>query len=153
MNCIRKIKQTCKDRVTSQFKSHTYLALSRTSYIVLGCSAWMAISIRSLSCCIKYEPQYFLLFSPAHIWAFVLIIRHEYKELEEVHLDWEREEAQEIRSQKLRDASKKSESEADKLSDGSGSSNGGKSKRRNHRGGVKAKKIRGRSEEASATYS
>ncbi|APA09309.1 predicted protein [Sclerotinia sclerotiorum 1980 UF-70] len=112
----------------------------------------MAISVKSLSCCIKYKPQYFLLFSPVHIWLFVLIIRHEYMELKEVHLDWKREEAQEIRSQKLRDASKETASEDDESSEGTESSNGGKSKRRNHRGGLKVRKLRGRGEEGRATH-
>ncbi|KAF7852962.1 hypothetical protein EAF04_010839 [Stromatinia cepivora] len=137
---------------TSQRKPHTYIALTRASFILFGCNAYMAILGKALYCCTKYTPQYFVFLGPVLIWLFVLITRHGYRELKEVLWDWKSEEAQGIRSQKLCDASKKTSLEADESSEGTESANGGKSKRRNHRGGAKAKKAKGRGEEAKATH-
>ncbi|KAJ8065904.1 hypothetical protein OCU04_005005 [Sclerotinia nivalis] len=152
MDCIRKIRQTFKDMFTSACKPHNDIAILSASYVLFGCNAYMAILSKSLSCCTKYTPQYFVFFGPIHIWLFVLIIRHGYRELREVFWDWKSEEAQEIRSQKSEDASKNTSSEADESSEGAESTNGGKSKRRNHRGGAKAKKVKGKGGEAGATH-
>ncbi|TGO08191.1 hypothetical protein BTUL_0221g00070 [Botrytis tulipae] len=123
---------------SSGIQSCTTVAVRDMGYHLVGCSAYMAIIFKNLSCCMKYTPQYLVLVGPITIWLFILALHQTYKGFKEVIEDWKSHGASEKSRQRFRQGTDQAT---------------GKSKRKNHRGGVKAKKARGKREDTGSSNS
>ncbi|KAF7943888.1 uncharacterized protein EAE97_005958 [Botrytis byssoidea] len=119
-------------------QSRTTVAVRDTGYHLSGCSAYMAIIFKNLSCCMKHAPEYLVLVVPIIIWLFILALHQTYKGFKEVIEDWKSHEASEKSGQRFRQGTDQAT---------------GKPKRKNHRGGVKAKKARGKREDTGSSNS
>ncbi|TGO46917.1 hypothetical protein BCON_0301g00010 [Botryotinia convoluta] len=113
-------------------------AFQEAGFHLAGCSAYMAIIFKSLSCCMKHAPQYLVLVGPIIIWLFILTLHQTCKEFKEVIEDWKSDEAMGKSGQRFKQGTDQAT---------------GKSKRKNHRGGVKAKKAKGKREDTGSSNS
>ncbi|TGO39688.1 hypothetical protein BHYA_0049g00240 [Botrytis hyacinthi] len=123
---------------SSGIPSRTAVAVRETGYHLVGCSAYMAIIFKNLSCYIKHTPQYLVLVGPIIIWLFILALHQTYKGFKEVIEKWKSHEAIGEFGQRFKQGSDQAT---------------GKSKRKNHRGGVKAKKAKGKREDTGSSNS
>ncbi|KAF7903032.1 hypothetical protein EAF00_002934 [Botryotinia globosa] len=123
---------------SSGIQSRTTVAIRDTGYHLVGCSAYMAIIFKNLSCCLKHTPQYLVLVGPITIWLFILALHQTYKGFKEVIEDWKSHGA-------IGNSGQRSKQGIDQAT--------GKSKRKNHRGGVKAKKAKGKQEDTGSSNS
>ncbi|TGO53653.1 hypothetical protein BOTNAR_0290g00150 [Botryotinia narcissicola] len=123
---------------SSGIQSRTTVAARDTGYHLLGCSAYTAIIVKNLSCCMKHTPEYLVLVVPIIIWLFILALHQSYKGFKEVIEDWKSHGALGKSGQTFRQGTDQAT---------------GKSKRKNHRGGVKAKKTKGKREDTGSSDS
>ncbi|THV46766.1 hypothetical protein BGAL_0361g00040 [Botrytis galanthina] len=123
---------------SSRIQSRTTVAVRETGYHLVGCSAYMAIIFKYLSCCMKHTPKYLVLVGPIIIWLFTLVLHQTYEAFKEVIENWKSDEA-------LGKSGQRFKRETDQAT--------GKSKRKNHRGGVKAKKAKGKREDTGSSNS
>ncbi|TGO12255.1 hypothetical protein BPAE_0853g00010 [Botrytis paeoniae] len=119
---------------SSGIQPRTTVAVRDTAFHLVGCSAYMAIVFKSLSCCMKHTPQYLVLVGPIIIWLFILTLHQTYKGFKEVIEEWKSDGAI---GQRLNQGTQET----------------GRSKRKNHRGGVKAKKAKGKREDTGSSNS
>ncbi|KAF7958342.1 hypothetical protein EAE96_001892 [Botrytis aclada] len=120
------------------FNPRTTAAIQEAGFYLVGCSAYMAIIFKCLSCCMKHAPQYIVLVGPIIIWLFILVLHQTYKGLKEVIGDWKSDKAMESSGQRLKQGSDQAT---------------GKAKRKNHRGGVKTKKAKNKREDTGSSNS
>ncbi|KAK6612761.1 hypothetical protein H4I96_01974 [Botrytis cinerea] len=72
----------------SGINPRTTAALQEAGFHLVGCSAYMAIILKSLSCCLKHTPQYIVLVGPIIIWLFISSLCQTYNRFQEVIENW-----------------------------------------------------------------
>ncbi|TEY37197.1 hypothetical protein BOTCAL_0524g00040 [Botryotinia calthae] len=119
-------------------KPHTTAAVQEAGLHLVGCSAYVAMIFKSLSCCLKHTRQYIVFVGPIMIWLFILSLRQTYNGFQEVIENWNSDEA-------MRKLGKRFKRGADQAT--------GKSKRKNHRGGNKTKESKTKRENTGSSIS
>ncbi|TGO82199.1 hypothetical protein BPOR_0893g00030 [Botrytis porri] len=123
---------------SSGIQVRTTVAVQNTAFHLVGCSAYTAIIFKSLTCCMKHTPQYLVLVGPIMIWLFILTLYQTYQGFKKVIEEWKSDGAMGKSGQGLKQGTNQAT---------------GKSKRKNHRGGVKAKKAKGKREDTGSSNS
>ncbi|ESZ89851.1 hypothetical protein SBOR_9763 [Sclerotinia borealis F-4128] len=146
MDFIRDMQQTLRNMSISQSKPQTIIAAREAAIHLGGCSAYIAIICKAFACCPKYTHRYLQFIDPVLVGLFLWTLCHAYQKLKQIMDDWKREETQKARVTKSQFVVKQDEVEVEKVNENTECRNGGKSKRKNHRGRVKAKKAKGKVE-------
>ncbi|KAF7919797.1 hypothetical protein BELL_0882g00010 [Botrytis elliptica] len=123
---------------SSATPSRTTIALQNTAYHLVGCSAYMALLYKPLSCCLKHTPQYLMLLGPIILYLFILALHQSYVGYTEVMQNFKS-------AADIEKPGQRCERESNHTTGKSGKS--GKSKRKNHRGGGKTKKMKSKRED------
>lgn len=137
MNCLRNI-QAYKNMSSSGINPHTTVALQEAGFHLVGCSAYMAIIFKSLSCCLKHTPQYIILVGPIIIWLSILCLRQTYNRFQEAIENWKSDGVMGKLGKRFKEGNDQAT---------------GKSKRKNHRGGNKTKKLKAKREDTASSIS
>ncbi|KAM0153481.1 hypothetical protein ACHAQE_002893 [Botrytis cinerea] len=119
----------------SGINPRTTVALQEAGFHLVGCSAYMAIILKSLSCCLKHTPQYIVLVGPIIIWLFISSLCQTYNRFQEVIENWKSDGV-------MGNLGKRFKQGNDQAT--------GKPKRKNHRGGNKTKKSKTKREDTAS---
>ncbi|KAB8304133.1 hypothetical protein EYC80_003553 [Monilinia laxa] len=163
MNSTRKMEELWRNMSLSPLEPHTMIAIRETAINLVRYCANTALICKSLSCCTRYTPQHLPYIGPVVIGVFIYIIYTVYSQGRKIFEAWNAEKDRMVKVNKLgflvkkakkakvltkkgAQKIKKKNQQAESVDDDVASGNGGKWKRKNHRGGVKAKKAKGKGE-------